>query len=108
MTITIIRGRAKRYHIGIIEGAESEYTPAEGDVITLTVKKSVNDDEPLIVKTGQDNLFEPEDTAQLEPDMYVYDVVLQLVNGEPYTIIPPPCSGKAYADFKVLRGVRDE
>lgn len=108
MTITLISGRTKRYHIKIVDAAGTEYTPEPGDLVTLTVKKAATG-EPLILKNGTEIVFDPEDTADMEPGMYIYDVVIRLVNGDLYTVIPPPPHiGAAYAGFKLQRGVYDE
>lgn len=60
------------------------------DVLTLTVRKSINSPEVAISKTAVDGVFSlvPEDTKSLAVGSYVYDVQLNTFTGKVYTIIP--------------------
>lgn len=60
------------------------------DVLTLTVRKSVNAPEASITKTAVDGVFSfiPEDTKHLTAGSYVYDIQLDAFTGKIYTIIP--------------------
>lgn len=59
------------------------------DVITLTVRKSVNS-AIAVAKTAEKGIisFTPDDTNHLPPGSYVYDVQLKTGAGKIYTIIP--------------------
>lgn len=99
--ISIIKGRTKRLRLTIKAGGE-DYSLQPGDIVFTTVKRSIYDDEPVLVKTGVDIVFHPQDTMSLEPGDYVYDIVLRMASGDIYTIIP---ANGGYSDIKLLRGV---
>lgn len=60
------------------------------DVLTLTVRKSVNSPTVAFSKTAVNGVFTivPEDTKSLTAGSYVYDVELFTFTGKTYTIIP--------------------
>ena len=60
------------------------------DVLTLTVRKTVDAPVASITKTAIDGVFSftPEDTSNLPFGSYVYDVELKTFTGKIYTIIP--------------------
>lgn len=99
--ISIIKGRTKRLKL-TIKALDEDYTLQPGDTVITTVKRSIYDDEPVLVKTGLDIVFNPQDTMTLEPGDYVFDVVLRMASGDVYTVIP--ASG-GYSSIKLLRGV---
>ena len=66
------------------------FSPADGDVITFTLKRTVKDAEPLITKTAVGNRIkiEPIDTESLEFGTYVYDIAITYENGDVDTFVP--------------------
>ena len=66
------------------------FNPADDDVITFTLKRTVKDAEPLITKTAVGNRIklEPVDTASLEFGTYVYDIAITYENGDVDTFVP--------------------
>ena len=92
-TIRLTRGDTARLTVGIVnEFTGSDYVVCDGDVLTLTVKKKVNDSVPIISKaiTGSSTfLIEPHDTESLDFTKYKYDVQLTTEGGEVYTVIEP-------------------
>lgn len=106
-TIALICGRTKRISIGIQDANGEPYELAPGDVITMTVKQRLRDPSEAIVKTGAKITFEPRDTACLEPGSYVYDITLSMQNGDVFTLVPHPSSGKSCADFILMKGVAE-
>lgn len=68
-----------------------DYTPQDGDQITLTVKRSTADKDAIIQKTVSDGSvkIEPKDTETLDYGTYVYDCQLTTAAGDVYTFIPP-------------------
>lgn len=77
------------------------YEIQNDDVLKFTVKKTYQDNAPAfqIVNTGS-NIFciQPTDTKDLAFGVYIYDVQLELPNGEVYTVIPP-------TDFELMKEV---
>ena len=88
--IDLTRGNTMRTEIGI-ETDEGEYVPESGDVITFSVKKKPNYNNPIIEKiiSNDTMLLElsPEDTKNLEKGSYDYDVTISLETGDVYTFI---------------------
>ena len=69
-----------------------EYEIAEGDTLTLSVKRAVTDEAYCFQKTlVGSNLFkiEPEDTKSCDFASYKYDVQLTTASGDVYTVIEP-------------------
>lgn len=90
--IKLTRGDSAYIAIGIKSADGADYQPYADDVLTLTVKKTVNDAEPAFQKTvtgWAEFKIEPADTANLEFGKYKYDVQLQTATGDIYTIIEP-------------------
>ena len=92
-TIQLTRGDTARLTVTITnETTKGEYTLDAADVLTLTVKKNIEDETPAIQKTitGETTFhIEPQDTAQLAFGAYKYDVQLTTTGGDVYTIIEP-------------------
>ena len=80
---------------------EGGYVYKEGDTLTLTVRKDIDSAEPVLTKTiaaNENFTFVPEDTASLAPDRYVYDVQLDTIYEEVFTVVVP-------SDFILKEGV---
>lgn len=91
--IGLTRGDTAKMTVTITNDATDEpYEIQETDVLTLSVKKSVNDAAYAFQKriTGSNVFhFEPQDTAGLAFGKYKYDVELTTAAGEVYTVITP-------------------
>ena len=89
-SIELTRGDTARLTVTIADETGQPYEMLDTDILTLSVKKSVNDDEPCIQKsvTGT-NIFviKPSDTAGLSFGKYIYDVELSISEDDVYTII---------------------
>lgn len=92
-SIKLTRGDTARLNVSIKNTTlDEDYEIAADDVLTLTVKKTVNDSEPLVQKavTGSASFkLEPADTASLAYGKYKYDVQLATAAGDVYTVIEP-------------------
>lgn len=67
---------------------EEEYTMAEDDTLTMTVRKNIRAD-TAIIKTAVGSAsfrFVPSDTEDLSPGCYIYDVQLTTAAGDVYTV----------------------
>lgn len=96
----ITKGPGKRYHIAMVRGDYesiginlTEYTPADGDFVELTVRQTPLSD-VLIYKKVTDFAegralieFLPDDTEPLAFGRYVYDIQLTYSGGKPKTIV---------------------
>ncbi len=79
-----------------------------GDTVYFTIKKSVHREEIVLQKIITDFNdgaaiipFAHEDTKEIAPRIYVYDIQLTRADGTVKTIIPP-------SDFTIERGVTDD
>lgn len=101
-SIRLTRGDTARFQVSVQNDLTGdEYAIQEGDILVLTVKKTVNDEDYLIRKkiTGGTNFhISPSDTSEMSFGSYVYDVELTTADGDVYTIIGP-------ATFEVLSEV---
>ncbi len=80
---------------------EGGYVYKEGDTLTLTVRENIDSQEVALSKTIPANgcfTFVPEDTLELTSDRYVYDVQLNTVYDEVFTVVVP-------SDFILKEGV---
>lgn len=83
------------------EITDEEYVVAEDDTLAMTIKKQIEDEEPIVQKVLKgSNTFciEHRDTCTLDFGAYVYDVQLTTASGEVYTVIEP-------ASFEILTEV---
>lgn len=75
------------------KGTGEPYVPVTGDSIRFALKKKYTDAEPLIVKNIPVNTLllelDPDDTKELEPATYVFDIELTTHDGIVDTFIPP-------------------
>jgi uncharacterized protein YfaS (alpha-2-macroglobulin family) len=92
-SIRLTRGDTARLTVDITNNTDGgEYTLENSDVLTLTVKKNVNETTAYIQKTiTGSNVFyiEPSDTESMTFGSYKYDVQLTTAGGDVYTIIEP-------------------
>lgn len=78
-----------------------EYVMKENDVITMSVKKDIRDDNYSFQKVirGKNIIkITPEDTENLEYGTYRYDIQLNTEDGDVFTVIGP-------SKFKILQEV---
>lgn len=89
--IFLTRGDSAIFTLTITDTNGDEYTPAEGDEITFTVKANTETRDILIQKDASSGKIEIqlEDTENLEYGNYVYDVQLKKSDGYVDTIITP-------------------
>ena len=94
--IYMIRGDNESLTISM-EDAQGNAIPfEEGDTVYMTVKKSTATQEKVMQKTATEFVdgkatfeIEPEDTKELSPYKYVYDIQLTKAEGEVRTLIKP-------------------
>ena len=76
-TITIVRGDTATFNVELKvedDGTMEDYTPEEGDIILFKVKKNYTDEDTIITKTGATISLNHDDTKDLTPGEYVYDI----------------------------------
>ena len=91
-TIQLTRGDSARISVSITFDENTPYTVQVGDVVMLSVKKTIADEQYVLQKTMRDDLLfyiEPQDTKSIPFGRYVYDVQITRANGDVYTIIEP-------------------
>lgn len=88
-TIRFTRGDTVRLEITVSNPDGTVYKIKDGDLIEFTVKKNTDSEIEIIKKSGTEIVIEPEETAELDYGIYVYDVQLILSNGDIDTVIPP-------------------
>ena len=90
-TITLTRGDTFMALISITQSDGAQYLPVEGDSIRFAMKRSYEEEEPLLVKDipidTMKLILEPGDTKTLMFGKYVYDIQLTKVTGEVDTFI---------------------
>lgn len=89
-TIRMTRGDTVYLTVPLTSKTEV-YEMAQDDTLTLSVKKALRDTEYKFqkVSTGSNEFhIEPADTAELAFGKYLYDVQLNTVNGDVFTVIP--------------------
>lgn len=90
-TINLTRGDTFSAKIEIEDSEGNEYIPKNGDRIRFAMKRTYNDELPLLVKEIPTNTMilslEPIDTKNLDFRSYVYDIELTKSNGDVDTFI---------------------
>ncbi len=111
-SLSVIRGASKTYQLTVTDenGASINLT---GATVYFTVKKTIQDTEPLIQKKSTDitqinivspragiaQIFlKPADTATRDVGDYVFDVWVVLTTGKRYPVVPP-------TTFEIVSGV---
>ena len=87
--IKMTRGDTLVLNIAMSRGG-IRFVPADGDVITFTLKKKVKDAVPLITKNavGTQIKLDPNDTKALDFGDYVYDIAITYANEDVDTFVP--------------------
>ncbi len=88
--IFITKGDNASLTVCVYDGDNAERPNYEDDVITLTVKKSIDSDDVALTKTAENGVikFVPDDTKSLATGRYFYDIQLKTFGGSIYTVIP--------------------
>ena len=94
--ISMIRGDSEAIKVSCRNESGVDVPFAEGDIVYFTVKKSPYTEEKILQKIVTEftdgvaliTIF-PEDTRELKPGAYYYDIQLNRANGQVKTIIPP-------------------
>lgn len=90
-TISLTRGDTARIEIAISNTVTDEpYELQDGDTILLTVKRTTNSPEKFQKSASGSNTIHirPEDTKDMTPGRYMYDVEVRTAAGDVYTVIP--------------------
>ena len=88
--IYLTRGDTAYLDVSITFADGASYSPDSGDIIYFSVKKNIDDDDYAIQKqvpAGNTIKLEPADTNNLNIGKYWYDVQLNTVDGDVFTII---------------------
>lgn len=100
-TIRLTRGDTAYLTIPITSDTDEPYEMKDTDTLTLSVKRRIADTEYCFqkVSTGN-NIFhiEPNDTKHLKFGSYKYDIQLENMDGDVYTVVP-------VSDFEILQEV---
>lgn len=88
--IVLTKGDDASLYLAVSYVDGEEYKLKDDDSICMTVRKNANDEDVAIYVEGHGDYFtfKPEDTKQLEPGLYVYDVQLTTGAGKIYTVVP--------------------
>lgn len=90
-SISLTRGDTFKGTVNIMYADGTAYEPVEGDSVRFALKKTYNDNEPLLEKDIPINTLllhiAPEDTKNLSYGKYVYDIQLTRSNGDVDTFI---------------------
>lgn len=93
--IEFTRGDTAYLDFDIIDDDGNEFLLGENDIVKCQVRESVADDSQLLFEgvmeyaDGKATMhIRPEDTAGKEVKTYVYDVEVEMENGDVFTFIP--------------------
>lgn len=91
--IYLTRGDTFMADVRIFQTNGDPYQLQEGDTIRFAMKKTLTDEEPLVIKDVPIDtrrlVLDPEDTKLLPFGTYIYDVQLTKVDGTVDTFITP-------------------
>ena len=94
--ISMIRGDSEAIKVSCRDESGVDIPLVEGDIVYFTVKRSTYTEEKILQKIVTEftdgvaliTIF-PEDTRELKPGAYYYDIQLNRANGQVKAIIPP-------------------
>jgi len=88
--ISLTKGDTATMYVEAFDLNGIPYEIKSTDVVTMTVKKNASSVASLTKTTDSEHYITifSEDTANLEPGIYVYDVQIKTEDGYVYTIIP--------------------
>ncbi len=89
-TIRMTRGDTAYLTVPITINDNEDYTMGPEDTLTISLKKTIASTKYSLQKTaiGSNVLhIAPEDTSELAFGKYVYDIQLNMANGDVYTLI---------------------
>lgn len=90
-TINLTRGDTAHMNLVLYsdKNKKTKYVLQEGDIVKFSIKKTKDDDAPLVEKifTSDKIKIESSDTAQLQFGKYIYDVQVTFANGDINTVI---------------------
>ena len=88
--IRMTRGDTATMLVSVFDLDEKPYEIKPTDTVTFTVRTDAESAIALQLTADEQHYITilPEHTAELEPDIYVYDVQLTTEDGYNYTIIP--------------------
>lgn len=97
--IVLTRGDSLVTNVTIYDDSGEIYTPGENDVVRFALKKTYDDDNPIILKEIPNDTMilrlESSDTKQLQqPASYVYDIQITIDDGSPEGFVSTFISGK--------------
>lgn len=89
-TIELTRGDTGYLEVVLRDEEENIYSLKDGEKLSLKVKSSIYENEPVIEKEiTESNIFylRPEDTKSLDFGEYVYDIEVVTAEGDVFTVI---------------------
>lgn len=101
--ISLTQGDTAYLNVALVYENGTPYVLHEGDTITLSIKRSLLDEDYALqkkVNAGENIVFNPDDTENLGTGKYVYDVQLDTTNNERFTVVPT-------SNFYLMKGVTE-
>lgn len=94
--ISMIRGDSEAIKVSCKDESGADVPLVEGDIVYFTVKRNTYTEEKILQKIVTEfiegaaliTIF-PNDTRELIPSNYYYDIQLNRANGQVKTIVPP-------------------
>ena len=94
--ISMLRGDTAAITVSVTDPAGASVPLEAGDIVYLTLKKSVDTEAKVLQKVVTDFIdgtalieLAPGDTNDIKPGIYMYDIQLTRANGKVYTIVGP-------------------
>lgn len=91
--ISLTRGDTAYLSVDVTTGSGEPYQFQEGDTITLSVKKDDENEMDYIfqkvIPAGETFVINPEDTKHQKYGRYIYDVQVNTVASEVFTVLGP-------------------
>lgn len=89
--ICMTKGDSAYFEVNVLYANDEPYVITDSDNLTFSVKRKLSDDVYALQKiVSGTNLIslEPSDTADLSEGRYYYDVQLNTISGDVFTVIP--------------------
>ena len=84
----LTRGDTAEFNIELYNEDGTIFVPSVDDVVLFSLKKNLNDENPLLEKTGLIIHIDSEDTRDFAIATYYYDVKVLFGDGSVQTVIP--------------------
>lgn len=103
--ILLTKGDSAYIDVDLTTSTGETYEMQDGDTLTLTVRQMADDTSAVLLQAESDNTqlhLTPEQTKQLSPGKYSYDIQLSTASSDVYTVVGAADTDSSLNNFMIL------